>query len=124
MEAERARFTVRGCLGLLKFIQSVALIVFGRDLAMKVLVTQSSVLSFVFRYVLTTFLLSGLHEYSVWLHGGIGLLKSIQNIAWIFGRALTLEVSASKSSVLDFVFATCCWRSGCIEVHVAHFDRE
>ena len=37
MEAERARFTVRGCLGLLKFIQSVALIVFGRDLAMKVL---------------------------------------------------------------------------------------
>ena len=35
-------------LGLLKSIQSVALIVFGRDLAMKVLVTQSSVLSFVF----------------------------------------------------------------------------
>ena len=48
IEAERAHFTVRGCLGLLKSIQSVALIVFGRDLAMKVLVTQSSVLSFVF----------------------------------------------------------------------------
>ena len=42
----------------------------------------------------------------------------------IFGRALIVEVSASKSSVLDFVFATCCWRSGCIEVQIAHFDRE
>ena len=48
IEADRARFTVRGCLGLLKFVQSVALIVFGRDLAMKVLVAQSSVLSSVF----------------------------------------------------------------------------
>ena len=42
----------------------------------------------------------------------------------LFGRALTLEVSASKSSVLDSVLATCCWRSGCIEVQIAHFDRE
>ena len=42
----------------------------------------------------------------------------------LFGRALIVEVSASKSSVLDFVFATCWWRSGCIEVHIAHFDRE
>ena len=30
----------------------------------------------------------------------------------LFGRALIVEVSASKSSVLDFVFATCWWRSG------------
>ena len=35
-------------LGLLKSIQSVALIVFGRGLAMKVLVARSSIFSFVF----------------------------------------------------------------------------
>ena len=78
-----------------------------------------------FRYVLIPFLLSGLHEYSTWLRGGIGLLKSIRSVALIvFGRDLIEEESASKSSVLDFVFATCCWRSGCIEVQIAHFDRE
>ena len=40
--------TANDGLGLLRSIQSVALIVFGRDFDMKVWVTQSSVLSFVF----------------------------------------------------------------------------
>ena len=36
-----------------------------------------------FPYVVTPFLLTGLHEYSAWVRGGIGLLKSIQSVALI-----------------------------------------
>ena len=100
--------TANDGLGLLKSIQSVALIVFGRDFDMKVLVTQSSVFSSVFCDVLTTILLSGLHEYSAWVRGGIGLFKSIQNVALIgYGRDLDMKVLVAQSSVLSSVFATC-----------------
>ena len=91
---------------------------------MKVLVAQSSVLSFVLLRVDAVLV--------------VGIARVLCMAKWryrtsqiypkcrvdLFGRALIVEVPASKSSVLDFVFATCWWRSSCIEVQIAHFARK
>ena len=97
---------------------------FGRDLAMKVLVAQSSVLGFVSLRV-EAVLVDGIARVlcmATWWYRTSQIYPKCS--VDCFGMALIVEVSASKSSVLDFVFATYWWRSGCIEVKIGHLDRE
>ena len=116
--------TANDCLQLLKSIQSVAVIVFGRDLDMKVLgPNQACSASFSLR--VDADLVDGIARVlcmATWRYRTSPIYPKCS--VDCFGRALIVEVSASKSSVLDFVFATCCWRSGCIEVQIALFGRE